>query len=655
MTNRHFLFAIVICISAISGYSQTPVPVTVWAAPAEQKVRPDDKPETANLIWSESGKKITLAGAGNEHVPFQVVITAPTTSPEGLWMEITDLTSTTGEKITKNNINFYLQHYIYLNKVSSPVGKSGYWPDALAPLKIPFNMSAEKGTVKNRPIWIDLSVPKNTKGGKYTGAITITQQGAKIETLTVEINVYKFSLPDETPLITYMNVSQDWLTEFYDVPYNSDGIEKLTQAYYEKLYAGRMEPWFNDMLLPVVRVRNNQVEVTFNHERYRYFMNTLKTKRVLLNTFPYGLRRQITATPFTPECNALVKSYLSQVEAYFTQNGWHDRLVFNSPIDEPNSKQAYEDTRRWATLVKEATKGVPFLATKTPIPPSNHPDWGTLRGYVDNFSIHGNHLNDPNIKRVIKEEKAKGGEMTWYISCDQAYPQPNYFIDAPAMDLVMVPWITARYGMDGILYWGLNFWEESNPWKDANTFSDGYDCSEGWTLNGEGSVWYPGDFVKAYTGQPDVDGPVSSIRFELLREGIEDYVYLSMLEKLGDKAFADKTVESMVVDVGDFSRNATALYNARKSLATRIESHISTGIQPIEPDFSAEVIVHSSNGILHIESPFSETVQACSILGELLFSLQKDEDAISQPINRSKGEMLILRGSAGWTRKIIVQ
>ena len=42
----------------------------VWAVPAEQKVRPKDKPEKSNLVWSGEKKQITVAGAGNEHVPF---------------------------------------------------------------------------------------------------------------------------------------------------------------------------------------------------------------------------------------------------------------------------------------------------------------------------------------------------------------------------------------------------------------------------------------------------------------------------------------------------------------------------------------------------------------------------------------------------------
>ncbi len=454
------------------------VAISVWAAPAEQKVRPEDRVETSNLVWTKEEKKITVAGAGNEHVPFQVVITTSVSgsprqvkAPNGFFIEVSDLISDQGNKISKENVNFYLQHYIMLYATSSPVGATGYWPDALAPIKIPFGMNAHYHVVQNRPIWVDLLIPPGTTKGKYAGTITVTQDGKPFETMVVEVNVYNFSLPDETPLITYMNVSRGQLAGFYNKSSDSDEIEKLTQTYYDKLYSNRMEPWFNDMLTPGVEVKGGKVELSFDHDRYLYYMNKLNTKRVLLHALPGNLRRQITAEPFSNEYNQIVKSYLSQVEAYFKKHDWQDRLVFNSPVDEPRSLEEYEETRKWGTLVKESTSGVPFLITRTPVPPKNNPEWGTFQGYVDNYSIHGNHLNGPEVKRVIEKEKARGGELTWYISCDQRYPQPNYFIDAPAMDLVMVPWITARYDMDGILYWAINWWSQtSNPWLDANTF-----------------------------------------------------------------------------------------------------------------------------------------------------------------------------------------
>jgi hypothetical protein len=549
----------------------------VWAAPAEQKIRPKDRVETDNLVWSKEAKKINIAGAANEHVPFQVVITVPVPvgrrpkAPGGFFITASSLTSKQGKTISKEQIKFYLEHYIMLTGVSSPIGAIGYWPDALAPIKEPFNMAAQYAVVQNRPVWVDLSVPSSTPGGVYTGTITVMQDGKPIDTLNLEVEVYRFSLPEKTHLITYMNVSKGSLANFYHKPASSDEMDKLTQTYYEFLYDHRMEPWFNDQLQPETIVNGDKVEVKFNDARYQYYMGKLKTNRVLLNAYPSSLKRQIKDEQFSAGFNKKVKSYLSQVESYFKKHGWKDHLVFNSPIDEPNTRQDYEETREWAALMHEAAPGVPFLATESPV--TDNPAWGTLTGEVNNFSIHGNALNDPEVKKAIIEEQAKGGEVTWYISCDQAYPQPNYFIDAPALDLVMVPWITARYHMKGILYWATNFWSQTpNPWLNANTFISGFECSDGYILNGEGSLLYPGDFVKTYTGQPDIDGPVSSIRFELLREGIEDYDYLWMLKNLGDKEFAETQVKNLVIDVSAFSRNLKDLYTTRRAMAKRLES-----------------------------------------------------------------------------------
>lgn len=565
-----------------TAFSQTNE-ISIWVAPCEQKIRPDDPVERENLVWNENDKRISIAGAGNQHVAFQVVVTVPVpeghnAKPEdGFFVKASDLKSDGGNIIPNGKVKLYLEQYILLYGKSSLVGATGFWPDALAPLKVPFNMQAlyrqpHYGIVGNKSVWIDIAIPAKTPAGNYKGIIDVTQNGRLLSQLKVELKVYDFSLPDKTHLITYMNISRGGLADFYHKPDSSGEIDSLAQIYYKFLYDHRMEPWFNDQLQPKVIVHHEKITVQFNDERYRYYMDSLKTNRVLLNSYPSELKRQIMVKEFSPEFRKMVGSYLTQVASYFEKHGWKDKLVFNSPIDEPDSKEDFENTRLWAGLVHEAAPGIPFLATKTPVPPKEHPDWGTLQGYVNDFSIHGNMLNDPKAKPAIRENEAKGGEMTWYISCDQTYPQPNYFIDAPALDPVMIPWITARYHMDGILYWALNYWAETaNPWLDAVTFHSGFLCSDGYVLNGEGSLLYPGNYTKEFTGQPDVNGPVSSIRLELLREGMEDYEYLWMLKHLGDKGFAESEVKDLVVSVRAFSRNLGELYLAREAMAKRLE------------------------------------------------------------------------------------
>jgi hypothetical protein len=550
--------------------------VKVWAVPGEHKVRPKDPIEKNNLIWSGENREISVSGAGNEHVAYQVVISAPVPegwrpkAPDGFFVKTSDLKSAKGNVIPQKQISLFLEHYIQIYAISSPVGATGYWPDALAPLKEPFSMQAQYAVVGNRPVWVDVYIPTGTPKGIYTGTITITRFDKVIETLNVDVEVYGFSLPEETHLITYMNLSKGEISRFYNQQASNPAMEETIQNYFTFLYEHRMETWFNDPLVPAITIKGENVEVKFNDQRYEQFLNKQKTKRVILETAPREIIRQSGNNNFSDSTVKMIKQYLKAVDSYFTKNGWRNRLVFNSPIDEPNTKEDYEETRRWAQIVHETVPGIPFLATESPV--TDNAEWGTLRGYVNNYCVHGNTLNDPAVKQALREEQAKGGEATWYISCDQAYPQPNYFIDAPALDPVMVPWITARYKMNGILYWAANFWNQTpDPWLDPVTFISGFDCSGGYVLNGEGSLIYPGNHTKRYTGQPDVNGAVSSIRFELLRDGIEDYEYLWMLKDKGDPGFAEAQVNNMVIDVSTFSRNLEELYLSRKAMAGRLE------------------------------------------------------------------------------------
>ncbi|GAB4114397.1 MAG: hypothetical protein Kow001_15720 [Acidobacteriota bacterium] len=550
--------------------------VEVWAAPDLVKIRPSDPVQHRNLVWSASDRTVRVAGAADEHVPFQVLITVPPRpnrySPitGGFEVEAGSLSGPEGT-IPATAVQLYLQHPILVYAKSSPVGGTGFWTDPLIPLSGPFDMAAPfREALETRGIWVDIHVPSGTAPGLYAGTVVVRQQGEPVGEVKVELEVYDFQLPGDRHLITYMGILGRWLEQMHGVPADTPEGRRLLLRYHEFLQERRMEPWFNGLLEPEVELRpDGEVEVAFDLELYRLHLDTWRHRRVVLEAAPGALVRRIQAEPFSDEFRRILGSYLRQTVDFFQRHGWKDRLVLNSPIDEPNTAEAYQETRRWAALVREYAPGVPFLVTESPIP--DRPEWGELTGHAQNFSIHGNQLNQPELRRLIPKLRQQGSELTWYISCDQVYPQPNYFIDAPAMDPVMIPWITRRYGLDGILYWALNFWPQTpDPWLDPVTYLSGFLCSEGGVLNGEGSLLYPGNRVSRHSDQADVDGPVSSIRLELLREGIEDYEYLWLLASLGDAALAEETVRELVSGVGAFSRNPEELYAARRTMATRI-------------------------------------------------------------------------------------
>ena len=75
----------------------------------------------------------------------------------------------------------------------------------------------------------------------------------------------------------------------------------------------------------------------------------------------------------------------------------------------------------------------------------------------------------------------------------------------------------------------------------------------------------------------------------------------------------------------------------------------------ITPENFTETITSVSEGVLFIKNPFSETIQGYSITGTILFIHQKPAGNTSYLIKQPKGAIIILRGSSGWTRKIVVK
>ncbi len=213
-------------------------------------------------------------------------------------------------------------------------------------------------------------------------------------------------------------------------------------------------------------------------------------------------------------------------------------------------------------MIKEVDPNVNIMVTEQPL--TQNSEWGSFVGYTNYWIIHGNYLDVEEHTQAVAERQQKDETVIWYISCDQLYPQPNYFIDCEAADPRMVSWITWRYNLGGILYWATTFWREvKDPWIDPVTWKLS-ECNA--PLSGEGTLIYPGNMAERYTGQENVFGPVTSIRFELLREGFEELELLNMLKAIGKGSVADQIVESVCRGIRDFTRDPNEIDEARNKI-----------------------------------------------------------------------------------------
>ncbi len=163
-----------------------------------------------------------------------------------------------------------------------------------------------------------------------------------------------------------------------------------------------------------------------------------------MSPVPLGIPAPGREAPFAPEYELAIREHVKQVIEHAKENGWYDRIVFLIPIDEPKTAEQYEAVRRWADAIRAVDNNVRVTVTEQPSP--EDPEWGSLVGHVNAWTVNGNYLYHD--AEAIRARSRAGDFVTWHISCDQLYPQPNYYIDREAADPRMVAWLTWREGLE---------------------------------------------------------------------------------------------------------------------------------------------------------------------------------------------------------------
>jgi hypothetical protein len=104
-------------------------------------------------------------------------------------------------------------------------------------------------------------------------------------------------------------------------------------------------------------------------------------------------------------------------------------------------------------------------------------------------------------------------------------------------------WQTWQNNVDGGLIWHSNYWTSKdaypeapqNPYQDPISWVTGHGTGKGQKVPwgaGDGRLIYPPEACFEPGDAPVLDGPVPSVRWEAMRDGMEDFEYLVLLKKL---------------------------------------------------------------------------------------------------------------------------
>jgi hypothetical protein len=276
--------------------------------------------------------------------------------------------------------------------------------------------------------------------------------------------------------------------------------------------------------------------------------------------------------------------YLGKLQSHLVAKGWIE-MPYTYWFDEPAPKD-YAFVRNGMERIKRHAPRLRTMITEQPGEESLGP--------IDIWCPVLHNYDHQRAEALRKE----GAEFWWYVCTGPKAPYCGLFLDHPAVELRTWLWQSWKHDVVGILVWQSNYWNSTaafpegaqNPYEDPMGYVSGYSTPEGtkrfWG-NGDGRFIYPPRRAATPSDEPVLDGPVSSIRWEMLREGIEDYEMLYRLRELLQekggkippkqrKAYRKllEVPDSISEELTSFSKHPGPIYAHRAKVAQAIE-HLS--------------------------------------------------------------------------------
>ncbi len=535
---------------------------------------------------------VQIWSARNEVESFQVVVSAPKENINVIKVEISDLVNPNGSKIEKENIKLFREEYVRV-RMSTPRAElpPGLYPDPLVPFINPvtnkpieplnqsrkrwgeavttsgYDMYAIPYDVfkgQSQLIWADVYVPKKIPAGIYRGLFRVLAKGGISEQIPITVTVWDFTLSDGP---THRNHFGSFgnIARYFKIQRNSDRFKEIEMRYCQAMSEHRINPPIPQYLLPQIKDDGSLEIIPERHAALKEFMTKLNVTDFEIPRAPFA---RLPGSTLRPDYKTIsdanrkkTQSYYKGYYKYLKDNGWEKR-AYVYMLDEPNLRENYEQVLVLGQLVHEAVPQLKCLVVEQTY--LQDPTWPDIDPAVDIWCPLWSFID----RKTINEKIAHNDEVWSYTALVQRSPRyhpqyqtvkdfdpPYWHIDRPLAVYRVPTWINYQYNITGLLYWS-TVTTVMEPWSNPAFAHPRH-------YNGGGFLFYP--------GLPcGIDGPVVSMRMKNLRDGMEDYEYFAILEKLADKKVVKKIVDTISPNWWDFSKDPAEYLAARKKIAQQI-------------------------------------------------------------------------------------
>ncbi len=412
----------------------------------------------------------------------------------------------------------------YPTSAGSSDGWSGWWPDPIRP-----TASGRLSANQTQAIWLSFKTAAETPAGHYKGQIRLVADGQLIDTAPINVTVWDFALPQSPTCaaIYDLRLNQHWL---------ADGTPAATQRERLMRFMAAKKVCPDEVIADPTFSRDAQGTFTCDFTEYdkaaHVYFDELKFHTSYMPNLFYLFgwehppKNFFNEKPFEGEYpykeadrTQLRKAYKDAYQTclrlfweHVKAKGWADKLTLYIS-DEPflTKKHIIDQMKACCDMIHEVDPKIRIYSSTW----RHCPDWN---GYLDVWGV-GHYGCFP-----VAEMQARrtAGNRIWFTTDGQMCT------DTPFCAVErLLPHYCFKYGADAYEFWGVS-WLTYDPWQfgwhsyihQSSTPGESYYVRY---PNGDGYLLYPGAPI-------GVEGPVTTIRLEAARDGVEDYEYLQLLK-----------------------------------------------------------------------------------------------------------------------------
>jgi len=425
-------------------------------------------------------------------------------------------------------------------------------------------------------LWLTVAVPDDARPGRYSGHVVVDADGAE-HRVPVAVEVHPAQLPRQMTLKVVNWYYPVVLTHTYRTTWWTEKHWQLIEADARSMRLHRQSVGhvILNETVQAVEDANGAIRFDFRHfdrmvETFRraglpwVLGSALAGRHVWHSKDFYAIPLKLTKpdgstgrfpAPEDPDSSdearkrvwvateafeRYLAAFLPVFQKHLEEKGWLASYLQHL-ADEP----VHTNAAAYVRLGKLVRRFAPKLRRAEAVRTTN---------IVGGLDIWAPLLNELDRQMAFYKARQEAGDEVWFYTCERPRGQyMNRLLDYPLLKTRLLHWANYATGTTGYLHWGFNpSW--GNPFKNPGE------------VPGDAHLVYPG--VARLRGAPESEDKLhslDSLRYEALRDGIEDYELLRLVAGR-DRAAADALCRAVVRSLTDYTLDPGEFNEARRRL-----------------------------------------------------------------------------------------